>query len=289
MIKVFHQRIKPYYKSVIKAGQLFGENDLIQRSAALSYYTIFSLPPILLILMQTTSVFYNTKTIQETIFGKLSEWIGQSTAEQLTETVETIGLFEREGWALVVGIGATLFTATTIFAAIQGSLNKIFSVDGSEERMAWWAFIRTRLISLALLLSIAFVLIVSLTINALINRFIDFLQEFAPGISYLIIIALSILLPLLIITLLFALIFMVLPDKKIPWKVARTGGIITAVLFFIGKYGISLYIGLTNTGNLYEAAGYLMVVMVWVFYASAIFYFGAQFTAVYHNNHFASG
>lgn len=276
------EALKSYFRAGILAGQEFGKKDLIIRSAALAYFTIFSLPPFLLVLMRTTSIFYDPETIRQTIFGQLGSVFGEQSARQLTDTVQAIGLFEREGWALFVGIGVTLFTATTIFSSIQSTLNKIFVSEEAAERMAWWVFIRTRLLSLALLLSIAFVLVVSLTVNAVITKLLDYLFTYYPGVSGIVVFLVSFLLPLIVITGLFILIFKFLPDKKIPWKVAATGGLITAVLFFIGKYLIELYIGLSKPGNLYDAAGSIMVVMVWVFYASAIFYFGAQYTAVFH-------
>lgn len=275
------QKIKFYWEVLKNAGKAFGEKELMIRGAALSYYTIFSLPPMLLVIMHTTSIFFDPEKIRETIFGQLGDLIGQQSAAELADTVQSIGLFEKEGWALAVGIGGTLFTATTIFASIQSTLNKIFSAEENSKKMPWWSFIKSRLLALALVLSIAFVLIVTLTINAIINGFIDYIQAWAPNLSYLIVGLLSILLPLVIITALFTLIFRVLPDKEVPWKVARRGAIVTALLFFLGKYLISMYIGMSNTGNLYDAAGSVIIVMVWVFYASAIFYFGAQFTAIY--------
>ncbi|MGH1435538.1 MAG: YihY/virulence factor BrkB family protein [Lewinella sp.] len=260
----------------------FGANALMLRSAALSYYTIFSLPPFLLVLLQATSLFYDQATIEQTIFSQLGDYFGQQSAAQLSTTIDNIGLFEREGWSLLVGLGGVLFTSTTIFVTIQGTMNIIFHAEEASKKMGWWQYVRGRLIGLALLLSIAFILVITLTLNALITRFTAHIAEFIPDLSTALLYFISLTLPLLLTSLFFAFIFRYLPDRKIDWSTARLGAIITTILFFIGQYAITFYIGLSNTGNMYEAAGSVMVIMVWIFYASAIFYFGAQFTAVYN-------
>lgn len=260
----------------------FGNNALMLRSAALSYYTIFSLPPFLLILLQATSVFYDPATIEQTIFRQLGDYFGQQSAAQLSATIENIGLFDREGWSLIVGIGGVVFTSTTIFVTIQETMNKIFDAQEASQRMGWWQYVRGRLIGLALLLSIAFVMVVTLTMNALIARFTERIALYLPDLSTAILYMISLTLPLFLTGGFFALIFKYLPDRKIDWATARLGAIITTILFFIGQYAITFYIGLSDTGNMYEAAGSVMIIMVWIFYASAIFYFGAQFTAVYN-------
>lgn len=260
----------------------FGENALMLRSAALSYYTIFSLPPFLLILLQATSLFYDQAAIEQTIFSQLSDYFGQQSAAQLSATIDNIGLFDREGWSLLVGLGGMLFTSTTIFVTIQGTMNIIFRAEEASKKMGWWQYVRGRLIGLALLLSIAFILVITLTLNALITKFTAHISEYIPDLSTAFLYFISLTLPLFLTGLFFAFIFKYLPDRKIDWATARLGATITTILFFIGQYAITFYIGLSNTGNMYEAAGSVMVIMVWIFYASAIFYFGAQFTAVYH-------
>lgn len=260
----------------------FGSNALMLRSAALSYYTIFSLPPFLLVLLQATSIFYDPATIEQTIFRQLGEYFGRQSAAQLSATIENIGLFEREGWSLIVGIGGIIFTSTTIFVTIQETMNVIFKAREASQKMGWWQYIRGRLIGLALLLSIAFILVVTLTLNAVIARFTERIALYLPDLSTALLYFISLTLPLFLTGGFFALIFKYLPDRKIDWGTARLGAMITTILFFIGQYAITFYIGLSDTGNMYEAAGSIMIIMVWIFYASAIFYFGAQFTAVYN-------
>lgn len=271
----FFQRVWAALKDSV---QQFGQQELLLRSAALSYYTIFSLPPILLLLMRIASIFYDPATIERTIFRQFREVFGPSTADELSETVSSIGLFDQEGWALLVGIVGTLFTATTIFVTIQASLNKIFHAEKYVERMGWWQLVKGRLIAIALLLSIAFVLIVTLMINALLARFIERLELLIPWFSEVFVFVISLSLPLLVVGFLFALLFKYLPDRPVSWHDALVGSAATTPLFFVGEYGITFYLGIAQPGNLYDAAGSLVLIMVWIFYASAIFYFGAQFT-----------
>lgn len=259
----------------------FQEANVLVRAAALSYYTIFSLPPMLLVILFTTTLFYDPQTVRQTIFGELADVIGRESAVELANTVQMVGIFEGKWWTTIVGIGALLFTSTTVFVTIQDALNKLFMVK-PKPNSEWLKMLRDRVISFALLLSIAFILVVSLTINAIVAGFSKFLVVILPSISVLIIEITTMVLPFVIIAVLFTLIFKYLPDVRLPWKSVLIGGIFTTMLFFIGMYFIKLYISNSNTVNLYQAAGSVMVIMVWVYYASVIFLFGAAFTYSYN-------
>jgi membrane protein len=274
-------RLVFFWETLTKAFKKFLEDNAFVSAAALSYYTIFSLPPMLLVILFTTTLFYDPDTVRQTIFGELADVIGRDSAVELAKTVGMIGLFEGKWWSTLIGISALLFTSTTVFVTIQDTLNKMFMVKPKPDA-GWWKMLRDRIISFALLLSIAFILIVSLMINALVAGLSKLLFTFLPGISILFIAATSFILPFIIITCLFTLIFKYLPDVRLPWKSVRVGGIFTTVLFFIGMYFIEFYISNSNTANLYQAAGSVMVIMVWVFYASVIFLFGAAFTFSYN-------
>lgn len=259
----------------------FQEANVLVRAAALSYYTIFSLPPMLLVILFTTTLFYDPQTVRQTIFGELADVIGRESAVELANTVQMVGIFEGKWWTTIVGIGALIFTSTTVFVTIQDALNKLFMVK-PKPNSEWLKMLRDRIISFALLLSIAFILVVSLTINAIVAGLSKFLVVILPSISVLIIEITTMVLPFVIIAFLFTLIFKYLPDVRLPWKSVVIGGIFTTVLFFIGMYFIKLYISNSNTVNLYQAAGSVMVIMVWVYYASVIFLFGAAFTYTYN-------
>lgn len=283
MIPLSMTVIKFYWNLLKETINKFLEDDIFGQAAALSYYTIFSLPPMLLVIMFTTTFFYDKETIQAAIFGQISDLVGADGASQLSVTLEKVGLFEGGLWSSIIGIGALLFTSTTVFVTIQNSLNKIFQVKPKPSR-GIIKLVIDRVLSFTTLLGIAFILLVSLSVNALIAAFGTYLSGIMPDISIVLLTIISLILPLLITSFLFAMLFKYLPDAKLEWKETWVGAVITAILFAFGKNIIAIYVGSSNVANLYDAAGSVMVIMVWVFYASAIFLFGAVFTYVYAKN-----
>lgn len=259
----------------------FLEDDLMTQAAALAYYTIFSLPPMILVILYTATRFYDEITVKAAIFGEIENLIGASSAEQLAITIDKLGVYETTSWATFIGIGTLLFTSTTVFVTMQNALNHTFKVKAKPKGMGILKMLKDRVLSFSILMGIAFVLLVSLTINALVSTFSHYLADKIGGLSTTLTALTSIFLPLIIITGLFAMIFKYLPDAKLKWKDTWTGAIFTALCFSIGKYLIGFYIGNSQTANLYDAAGSVMVIMVWVFFASSIFLFGAVFTFVY--------
>lgn len=259
----------------------FLEDDLMTQAAALAYYTIFSLPPMLLIILFTATRFYDEITVKAAIFGEIEELIGHSSAEQLALTIDKLGFYDSSFWAASVGIGTLIFTSTTVFVTMQNALNQTFKVKAKPKGYGILKMIKDRVLSFSILIGIAFILLVSLTINALISTFSNYLENAIGGLSMTLTAITSLILPLIIITFLFAMIFKYLPDAKVKWKDTWAGAFFTAICFTIGKYLIGFYIGNSQTANLYEAAGSIMVIMVWVFFASIIFLFGAVFTFVY--------
>lgn len=274
---------KFYWNLLLESFAKFADDDIMGHAAALSYYTIFSLPPMLLIIMYATTIFYDKATIQEAIFTQIADLVGQDGAAQLSVTLDKVGLFEGGVWASIIGIGALIFTSTTVFVTIQNTLNKIFRVK-AKPKLGWLKMLKDRVISFTTLLGMAFILLVSLSINAIISALGDYLARYLPDLSLFMLYLINLILPLVIITLLFAMLFKYLPDAKLDWNETWIGAGMTAILFTVGKYGIAFYIGNSDTANLYDAAGSVLVIMLWVFYASAIFLFGAVFTYVYAKN-----
>ena len=259
----------------------FLEDDLMTHAAALAYYTIFSLPPMLLVILFTATRFYDEAKVESAIFGEIESLIGAKSAEQLADTIDKVGVYDTSSWTAIIGIGTLLFTATTVFVTIQNALNKTFEVKAKPEGLGILKLIKDRILSFTFLIGIAFVLLVSLAVNALVSAFSAQLETVIGDFSTALTALVSFILPLAIITVLFAMIFKFLPDAKLKWKDTWVGAIFTAILFSIGKYLIGFYIGNSQTANLYEAAGSVMVIMVWVFFASTIFLFGAVFTYVH--------
>lgn len=274
--------MKKLWKLIKMSATDFSENDVFTKAAAISYYTIFSLPPMLLVILYTSTLFYNRAEVEEAIFNQIGELASRDSADQLVIAVDALGVFEGSIWTQIVSISLLIFTATTIFAVMQSALNKVFKVK-PKPADGWgiWELIKDRVLSFSLVLGVAFILVVSLAVNAAIGIFGDYLAEQMPIISEFVLDVISFGLSFLITGLLFALIFKFLPDAKLKWKDTAVGAIITSALFAVGKLAIGYYIGSSDTANLYETAGDVMVIMVWVYYASVIFLFGAILTASY--------
>lgn len=259
----------------------FLEDDLMTHAAALAYYTIFSLPPMLLVILFTATQFYDEVQVKAAIFGEIEDLIGLKSATQLADTIDKLGVYDTTSWTAIIGVATLIFTATTVFVTMQNALNTIFQVKAKPSGWGILKLVRDRVLSFTFLIGLAFILLVSLTINALISAFSQQLESLLGGVSTILTGLISLILPLVIITVLFAMIFKYLPDAKLKWEDTWVGAIFTAILFSGGKYLIGFYIGNSQTANLYDAAGSVMVIMVWVFFAAAIFLFGAVFTCVH--------
>ncbi len=260
----------------------FGDENTMNMAAALAYYTIFSLPPILIIIINIAGVFLEEQRFQVQLQEELSDLVGASGAEELMKTISNIGVFQKEWWATGISIIALVFASTTVFVTIQRSLNHIFRVK-AKPRIGILKIAIDRVISFTMVLSLSFILLISLILNALVSYLGELLAQFTPITETWYISISSFLLPLLITIVLIALIFRLLPDARMNWKDAFVGATITAILFSLGKLLIGYYVGNSNVGSLYDAAGSVLVIMVWIFYSSSIFFFGAQVTYVYAN------
>lgn len=262
--------------------QKFGDENTMNMAAALAYYTIFSLPPILIITINIAGVFLEEQRFQLQLQEELSSLVGTSGAEELMKTISNIGIFQKHWWATGISVVALVFASTTVFVTIQRSLNDIFRVK-AKPRIGLLKIAIDRLISFTMVLSLTFILLISLILNAIVSYFGDWVTRLMPGLEMWYVNITSLLLPLILTVVLFALIFRLLPDARMKWKDAFVGASITALLFSLGKFLIGYYVGKSNVASLYDAAGSVLVIMVWIFYSSSIFFFGAQVTYVYAN------
>jgi membrane protein len=260
----------------------FGDENTMNMAAALAYYTIFSLPPILIIIINIAGVFLEEQSFQLQLQQELSGLVGANGAAELMNTIGNIGVFQKQWWATGISIVALILASTTVFITIQRSLNDIFRVK-AKPRIGIIKVAVDRMISFAMVLSITFILLISLMLNAIVAYFGDWITRLLPGLEMWYVNTTSVLLPFFITIVLFALIFRLLPDARMKWKDAFVGASITALLFSIGKFLIGYYVGKSNVASLYDAAGSVLVIMVWIFYSSIIFFFGAQVTYVYAN------
>ena len=269
-----------FYWEVLRESiaKFIGE-DMPAQSAALAFYMIFSLPSILFIVLWTAARFYREVAVREAVFTEIGALVGQEGTQQLMSTLEKLDIQEPTWWATVVGIGILLFTATTVLVTMHNTLNRIFEVNAAAtDGLGIWKMVCDRFVSFSLVVTIAFILLVSLVVDAMITALGMFVVKWAGEWATFMVKFDSMLLDVGATTTLFALFFRYLPDAKLTWKDTWFGAFVTAGLFTGGKYLIGIIIGNSTAADLYDAAGSVLVLMLWVYYASAIFLFGATFT-----------
>lgn len=258
----------------------FSNDKIMKFSASLAYYTVFSLGPLLIVIVYVCSLFFKREAIEGTIYGQMQSFVGQDAALQLQQIIKNAAISGNGTISIIIGVITLLIGATSVFAEIQDSINSIWGLK-VKPKAGWFKLVKTRLLSFGVISSLGFLLLVSLGITAIIEGFSNRLKAHFPDVAVAVIYIVNLLITFGVVTLLFAVIFKVLPDAKIKWKDIMAGSIATAILFMLGKFGISLYISKTNVGSTYGTAGSLVVLLVWVYYSSIILYFGAEFTKAY--------
>ncbi len=258
----------------------FLTDKCVKLSAALAYYTIFSLPPMLVIIIVICSFFYGEEAIRGELFGVMRGYVGDGAASQIENVLANISITGNNLWATIIGIGMLLFGATGIFGEIQDSINLIWGLKAKPEK-SWLTLIINRLLSFSMILVIGFILLVSLMLNTLLEIFFNTLESYFPDEIVRLVYYADYLLIFVIIVLLFSLIFKVLPDAVIKWKHVLVGATVTGLLFMIGKYVIGMFLTDSYLISAYGGTGSLIVLLLWVYYSSIILYFGAEFTQSY--------
>ena len=265
----------------IAAAKDFMEDKAPRLAASLSYYTAFSLPPLLVAVIGLAGLVYGADKVRETIMSQVAGLIGTESAVTLGAAVQEAQRSTGYGGALIIGLGTLLLGATGAFGQLQDALNTIWEVE-PKKGGGIWRLLRSRWLSFGTLLGAGFLLLVSLTVSAGIGALVDTtsnIEWLAPYIASLDIVA-----SLVVITCLFALIFKLLPDTKIAWRDVWVGSALTAGLFVLGKFAIGFYLGVSDVGSAYGAAGSVIVIMVWIYYSAFILFFGAEFTQVWASN-----
>ena len=262
----------------------FINDNALKLSAALSYYTIFSLPPLLLIIISMSGIFFGADAVKGEIFGQINELVGNGAALQIQETIKNVTLSNSNMFVTILGIIILLIGASGVFAEIQDSINYIWGIEAKPNR-GLIKYIYNRLMSFSMIGSVGFLLLVGLIINSLIDILNKRLALIFPLDTFFLFYFINILIVFIIITLLFSIIFKTLPDGKIALRDCLIGASFTAFLFMIGKFAIGFYLGSYNIGSIYGAAGSIILILVWVYYSAIILYFGAEFTKVYALTH----
>jgi membrane protein len=258
----------------------FLNEDSLKYSASLAYYTVFSIGPILVLMITLASLFYGEDAVKGRLFGELNGLVGASAASQIQAIIKNLELSGKSTIALIISGVTLLIGATTVFGDIQNSINRIWHVRAKPKK-GWLKLIKDRLLSSSLIIGLGFLFVVTLVINGIILAFTDNLQRYFPDITVFLFDGINFLITFGIIFILFSVIFKVLPDVNIKWRTVRAGAIFTAALFVVGRLLIGFYLQTSGTESTYGAAGSIVLILLWVYYTAAILYFGAVFTREY--------
>lgn len=280
-MKVFSFRyIKEWWKILAATFMGFINDNGLKLSASLAYYTIFSVAPLLFLIISIAGLVWGHDAASDKLYPQIQHYVGSQAAIQIQDILKNLALSGKSHIAVTVGIITLLVGASSIFVEIQDSLNIIWRVKAKPKK-GWLRLIQNRFISFSLIVSLGFLLLASLIVGVIMSAISDWVTHFLPIVTKLLINVVNLGINLIIITILFGIIFKVLPDVKIKWRDVRMGAFFTAILFVLGQYLISLYIQYTAKSSAYGAAGSILVILVWIYYTAAILYIGAEFTQVY--------
>jgi membrane protein len=277
-------RIKTLWSVTLGAAQDWWEDNCLRLAASLAYYTALSLAPLILLIVGLLGVVLGREQVASQLAAQLESLMGPAGRELITSILTTSS---PEGGALatVVGLVTLLIGATAVFGELQTTMNLIWEVQPAPTSGAWagiMAWLKERFFSLAIVFALAFLLLVSLVISAALAGAAAFFWGPAQTfVSRLLELAVS----LVVLTLGFALLFKYVPDAEIRWRDVWLGGLVTAVLFTVGKTAIGYYLGHASVGSAYGAAGSMVVLLVWVYYSALIVFFGAEFTQAWATQH----
>jgi membrane protein len=270
------------WNSIKHAFVALFEHKILKLSAALAYYTIFSLPGLIIIIVWVSDIFYGHDAVEGTVYNQITSLVGSEAALQIQETIRNATLSSEGSFATIVGAVTLFIGATSVFGEIQDSINEIWRLKSKPEKgRGWLRLIINRLLSFSMVISLGFLLLVSLVLNGIMDALIDRLTQLFPETQVILVYIVNLLITFLLTALLFGLIFKVLPDARIQWRHVRAGAFATALLFMAGRFLIGYYLGHSRMTSAYGAAGSVIVILLWVYYSAIILYFGAAFTHGY--------
>jgi len=263
----------------------FGEDKATRLGAALAYYTIFSIAPLLLIAIAVAGFVFGQEAAHKEISGQLGGLLGSEGAKGIEEMIQNAAKPKTGTLATIIGIVTLFFGASGVFMQLKDALNTIWNVE-PKKKGGIKGFITERFLSMAMVLGTGFLLLVSLVFDAMISAMGGYLDRRFPG-GEALLQALQLVVSFALVTVLFAAIFRFLPDvqPKLRWRDVWFGAVFTALLFVLGKFGLSIYLGKAAIGSSYGAAGSLVILLVWVYWSAQILFFGAEFTQVYARTH----
>jgi len=263
-------------RTVIEAAKAWNADNAFKHSAAVSFYTLFSLAPITLIAVGLAGFFFGKGVAAHQFSAQITQLVGQESAELIQKTMEANSLGHQTWFKTALGGALLVVGATTVFGQLQDSLNDIWGVTAKPSKSGWVLLIAQRLISFAMVITIGFLLAASLILSTALTAVVELARSWMATPPWLLRTA-DLGAGLLVLTLLFALLFKVLPDVRVRWREAWLGAFVTAVLFSVGRLLIALYLGHTTIAKNYGAAGSLVLLLIWIYYSCAILFYGAEF------------
>jgi membrane protein len=258
----------------------WNKDDPWRQSAVVAYYALLSLPGLLVIIFSMLNYFWGSEIVEGEVYGQIEGAMGTSTADSIVGIFEKASEAETTWISAIIGIGGLVFGATGVFYHLQISINNIWDVK-SDPKSGLVRYLIDRTKSFGFVLIIAFLLLVSFVVSALLTALQGLLAQWLPDIAYYLLMIGQVVISFAVISVLFALIFKYLPDVHIGWRSVWVGAFITALLFALGKELLSFYFGFSSPGNVYGAAGSVIIILLWVTYSCLILFFGAEFTWVY--------
>jgi membrane protein len=275
--------LKTIFEITVQTLRQWWNDDVFLYAAAIAFYTIFSLAPVLLISAGIASLVFSEQQAEDQIVQEIGNLTGTEGAKVARQVLQNVTLLKGSPMAVVLGILTALIGSTAVFANLQSSLNQVWQVQSKTDLSTIKVLIRVRMRSFGIVLAVGFLLLVSMVFSALLNGIQGMMDDQMKQVSWLWNL-MNTLISFGVITLLFAMIYKYLPDVKISWRDVVIGAALTSVLFSIGKYMIGFYLGNVAIGSTYGAAGSFVVLLIWIYYSSLIFFFGAEFTHVYAHN-----
>jgi len=266
-----------------ESGLGFLDDNAIKLSAALSYYTIFALPPLLIIIITICGFFFGEEAVSGQLYGQINTMVGSEASIQIQEAIKNVALADSNVFVTIFGVIMLLIGASGVFAEIQSSINFIWRISAKPNK-GIKKYIQNRLMSFSMIASVGFLMLVSLMVNTVLDILSERIKIYFPDNFFYLFYVINILIVFGIIMILFSIIFKTLPDGIIKMKDALIGASFTSVFFLIGKFAIGFYLGSSSVTSLYGATGSVVIILVWVYYSAIILYFGAEFTKVYAEN-----
>jgi membrane protein len=280
----FIEKIKKFWPLVKQTFNEWNEREPFNNAIIIAYYTIFSLPGLLVIIINVAGYFFDSAVVTEQITGQVQGMIGGNTAKDVEAIIEVSNKSEGTTLASILAVATLLFGATGVFYQTQQILNKMWEVQPKPKQKVL-KLVRDRVFSFGLILVVGFLLLVSLVLSAGLTALSDWISAHISEAFVAVFKVVDLMVSIGIVTLLFAAMYKFLPDAKIQWKDVWIGAFVTAILFVIAKFALGLYFGNTDPGSAYGAAGSIILIMLWVTYAGMILLFGAEFTKVYANRY----